>query len=225
MPNESKVTRVARTTRRHAARTEDLLPKARIRASALRLFAERGPSATTLREIAQDAGVSLGAVNYHFVSKDQLIEAVHEDVLAQMREAVRGIDPDLTPTQARLARRDAVRRLHQDAPEIASYVQRAVLSGGAEGHDLFRSIYGFARSEMEERVASGISRPMADPELEPAIYLLVSSAQLFIGHYLEDMFGLDFSRPEDQVRLEAAALDLLTRPFFQGGGAEVPIQG
>ena len=41
-----------------------------------RLFADRGYAATSLRAITQAAGVNLGAVNYHFGSKEGLLFAV-----------------------------------------------------------------------------------------------------------------------------------------------------
>lgn len=44
--------------------------------AAERLFAERGFEKTSLRTITADAGANLGAVNYHFASKDALIVAV-----------------------------------------------------------------------------------------------------------------------------------------------------
>ena len=44
--------------------------------TAERLFAERGFKSTSLRAITSQAGVNLGAVNYHFASKDALILAV-----------------------------------------------------------------------------------------------------------------------------------------------------
>ncbi len=48
----------------------------RILDSAERLFVENGFDATSLRMITTDAGVNLASVNYHFHSKDALIEAV-----------------------------------------------------------------------------------------------------------------------------------------------------
>ncbi len=48
----------------------------RILNSAERLFVEHGLDATSLRMITADAGVNLAAVNYHFRSKDALVEAV-----------------------------------------------------------------------------------------------------------------------------------------------------
>lgn len=46
------------------------------------LFAEKGPAATSLREIAQSAGVNHGLIHRHFGSKQRLVRAVH-DHLAQ----------------------------------------------------------------------------------------------------------------------------------------------
>jgi AcrR family transcriptional regulator len=46
--------------------------------AAEKLFAERGFAATSLRRITAEAGVNLAAVNYHFGSKEGLIEAVFE---------------------------------------------------------------------------------------------------------------------------------------------------
>ena len=46
------------------------------------LFAEKGPAATSLREIANAAGVNHGLIHRHFGSKQRLVRAVH-DHLAQ----------------------------------------------------------------------------------------------------------------------------------------------
>ena len=50
--------------------------KSRILDAAERLLAERGFAACSLRAVTAEAGVNLGAVNYHFRSKDALIQAV-----------------------------------------------------------------------------------------------------------------------------------------------------
>lgn len=53
------------------ARTVD-----RILTAAARLFAARGMAGVGLREITTEAGVNLAAVNYHFGSKEKLLEAL-----------------------------------------------------------------------------------------------------------------------------------------------------
>jgi AcrR family transcriptional regulator len=50
--------------------------KSRILDTAEKLFAENGFSETSLRDITTEAAVNLAAVNYHFQSKDSLIDAV-----------------------------------------------------------------------------------------------------------------------------------------------------
>jgi AcrR family transcriptional regulator len=44
--------------------------------TAERLFAERGVAATSIRDITGAAGVNLGAINYHFGTKQDLVAAV-----------------------------------------------------------------------------------------------------------------------------------------------------
>ena len=52
--------------------------KDRILDAAERLFADKGYSATSLRDITQEAEVNLAAVNYHFGSKEALLTALLE---------------------------------------------------------------------------------------------------------------------------------------------------
>jgi AcrR family transcriptional regulator len=52
--------------------------RARMLSAAARLFAARGTAGVGLREITAAAGVNLAAVNYHFGSKEKLLEALFE---------------------------------------------------------------------------------------------------------------------------------------------------
>lgn len=58
----------------------------RILRTAELLFIEHGFEATTLRQITSKAGVNLAAVNYHFGSKDALIEEVFRQRLGWLNE-------------------------------------------------------------------------------------------------------------------------------------------
>jgi AcrR family transcriptional regulator len=58
-----------------------------------RLFAERGLDAVSIRDIIAAAGANLGAINYHFGTKDRLIEAVFERRLVpSTQEQLRALD-------------------------------------------------------------------------------------------------------------------------------------
>ncbi|PPG40541.1 TetR/AcrR family transcriptional regulator [Pseudoclavibacter sp. RFBA6] len=54
--------------------------RALIRDVALRSFRERGYDATTIRRIAEEAGVSVGTTNYHFATKNHLVQELYLDV-------------------------------------------------------------------------------------------------------------------------------------------------
>ena len=60
----------------------------RIRTAALRLFAERGVAATSLREVAREAGVTPGLVVHHYGGKDGLHTAIDDHVLDLFRTAL-----------------------------------------------------------------------------------------------------------------------------------------
>lgn len=59
----------------------------RILSTAETLFAESGIAATSMRSITSMARVNLAAVNYHFGSKEALIEAVYERRLEPLNKA------------------------------------------------------------------------------------------------------------------------------------------
>ena len=70
--------------------------RARILASALDLFRRQGFAETTMREIAAEAGVALGAAYYYFSSKEALVLAFYErasDELHHRIEAALAAEP------------------------------------------------------------------------------------------------------------------------------------
>ncbi|MBD3548098.1 MULTISPECIES: TetR/AcrR family transcriptional regulator [Streptomyces] len=56
--------------------------------TALRLFAERGYDRTTMRAIAQQAGVSVGNAYYYFTSKEHLVQGFYDRIAGEHAEAV-----------------------------------------------------------------------------------------------------------------------------------------
>jgi AcrR family transcriptional regulator len=59
----------------------------RLLAAALRIFADRGIAAATLREITEEAGANVAAVNYYFRSKEELTRTALESCLRPINEA------------------------------------------------------------------------------------------------------------------------------------------
>ncbi|MFF2845087.1 TetR family transcriptional regulator [Streptomyces sp. NPDC058001] len=71
--------------------------------TALRLFQERGYDKTTMRAIAQEAGVSVGNAYYYFGGKEHLIQGFYDRIAAEHRAAVRPLLDRETDLEVRLA--------------------------------------------------------------------------------------------------------------------------
>jgi AcrR family transcriptional regulator len=74
------------------------LSRSTILETALRLFRTRGFDQTKMRDIAQSAGVALGAAYYYFPSKDAIVQAYYDSVHDQHVERVHAAlaDPKLS---------------------------------------------------------------------------------------------------------------------------------
>ncbi len=83
-----------------------------ILAAAARLFAERGFSEVSLREIAGAAGMQAGSVYYHFTSKDALLDAVLDAGVERMRTHLDAALAALGPEASVEARLRAAIRVH-----------------------------------------------------------------------------------------------------------------
>jgi AcrR family transcriptional regulator len=89
--------REARESAREAARAaqdaqhgahRDRDTRTKIQRVGLRLFTEHGYEATSLREIAEELGVTKAALYYHFKSKDEIIKSLADDRLARVGELI-----------------------------------------------------------------------------------------------------------------------------------------
>lgn len=88
---------MARKTKEEAAATRD-----RILDAAEQLFSEQGVSRTTLQHIATAAGVTRGAIYWHFDDKSALFNAMMERVILPLEKAkalLDQVDADTDPLQ------------------------------------------------------------------------------------------------------------------------------
>ena len=79
------------------------ITQSRILGHALRLFAQHGYQAVSIRAIAQAAGANLGAVNYHFGTKRQLFLTVIADVVEREWKHADGLLSAQHPRECRKA--------------------------------------------------------------------------------------------------------------------------
>ncbi len=150
-----------------------------IRDAAMGLFAERGASAVTIREVASAAGVSPGLVMHHFGSKDGLRDAVDrramagvEDMLAEL-VCIGEAGAIASPASVLAA------RLERE-PVLIGYLRRLLLEGGEAADVLFRRLFETTLAGMVALVAAGVVRPAAADEATRAAFLLVNDLAMIV---------------------------------------------
>lgn len=174
---------------------DDRTARAVIRDEALRLFAERGPDAVTVRQIAAAAGVSPGLVVHHFGGKDGLREAVDAHVLrlfaAMLGELTGGAAPDLYGSGAAGSLAEAVVRHMPPGSPVPAYLRRLLLDGGQAGRDLFRQLYQASVVALDSLAAAGMAARGRDPAVRAAILLSNDLSVLLLREHLADVTGTD----------------------------------
>lgn len=80
--------------------------------AAERVFHRRGVSRTTLQEIAQDAGLTRGAIYWHFENKGELFHAMMERVTLPMMARMTTTSPEDEERPLDKIRRDTAAALH-----------------------------------------------------------------------------------------------------------------
>lgn len=171
---------------------DDRTARAVIRDEALRLFAEHGPDAVSVRQIAAAAGVSPGLVIHHFGSKDGLREAVDAHVLAMFGTMLDELTTsDLYEPGAAGSLAEAVMRHLPPGSPVPGYLRRLLLSGGDPGRELFRRLYQGSRTALQAMSEAGLAAPGADPAVRAAILMSNDLAVLLLREQLADVLGED----------------------------------
>ncbi|WP_275080567.1 TetR/AcrR family transcriptional regulator [Mycolicibacterium goodii] len=104
---------------------DDLTARARIRDAALIQFAEKGVNGATLKCIANQAGVSVGLVQHHFGTKDNLRRACDDAVIEVFRRrTARGA------VTGEITQPDFIADLYKATPPLINYLRPAAVEGG-----------------------------------------------------------------------------------------------
>jgi AcrR family transcriptional regulator len=85
--------------------------------AAARLFAQGGFTASSVAAIGEAAGVSRGLVNFHFSTKENLLRAVIEQLVAELEQQMFPPDPPADPLAALAVLVEAHRRFLSERPD------------------------------------------------------------------------------------------------------------
>ena len=169
----------------------------RIIEAALDLFAEHGVSATSLQMIADAIGVTKAAVYHQYNTKDEIILAVAQVVLAGLETAVTAAEAERSRARAREVLVAAMIDLAVERRRMASILQRdPVMLRFLQEHEPFRRVM----ERVNRVLMGGASKP--GPRVQAAMF-----ASAIAGAVIHPLvLGLDDESLRSQLLKQALKL-------------------
>lgn len=190
--------------------TQDHATASKIRDAALALFGDQGIDATTVRQIAERAGVPVGLVNYHFGSKEGLRQDCDRWVMAKLRE-----DKRLAMASSSMPQLQAFLADHPETQPILTYLVMCLRHGGEVATHVFDEMVQLTRELIDDGVAEGHMRAQRDPVASVALLVAYGcGASLLEEHVARHLGGTSLLDPPIYQRYASASLDLFTNGLF-----------
>jgi AcrR family transcriptional regulator len=164
-----------------------------IREVALRSFRDRGYDKTTIRLIAEESGVSVGTTNYHFASKNDLVQELYLDVQEAHRAAA---EPLLARTDDLIERLGIVYRTGLDQLEPYHPFAPEFLSAAVSPRSSINPLAGESAESRDIVVGLFQEAVTGAKDKLPAEFEDDLPAALMLGHLLLALFWVYDSSPE-----------------------------
>ena len=181
--------------------------------TALDLFAHQGYRATTMRDIADRAGVSTGNVYHHFPDKEAIFRALLDEYLDITRSPrfpyTRVLGTASFPDnieQLGFAARDSVRQYRDYLAVI--YVD-VIEFGGTHIQKLYADMSERFTRLLEEQGSLDAVKARLRPNVSPASALLLTSRLFFNYFSLEILFGVHAPFGKDSTEVVAEIADII----------------
>ncbi|WP_165067334.1 TetR/AcrR family transcriptional regulator [Marisediminicola senii] len=181
---------------------DDLTTRARIREASIALFGEGGFAHTSVRAIAERAGVSPGLVMHHFGSKAALRIECDEYLV----ETFVSRKSDVAGPGAAQTIREWLGDIDQFRPFV-DYLSRMLLDGTEGGDRLFDLFVAETRVMIDRGIADGSMNDSSDRDMLSTIVALYGVAPLVMRRQLGRSLGSDV--------LDASALRRMTLPILE----------
>jgi AcrR family transcriptional regulator len=197
------------------AAASDVTAAARIRDVALARFPRDGFEATTVRSLAEEAGVSPALVIHHFGSKEGLRKACDNHVIDQIRTVKR----DAIET-GKVNDASMMSAGFQSAGPLMRYMAWALGAGSPAAAQFFDDMVTESAVLLELAAQHGVLAPSPDPRARAAMQLAMQMGSLLMADHLGRAMGVDPLSTEGVMRISRATLELFSGAMFPPGKAE-----
>lgn len=181
--------------------------------AAMHVFAQKGFSKATNKDIAREAGITPGLIYYYFESKEALLNAILEarsplKLMSSFSQQALALPPEkFFPLLMRRAldiieEEDVIGLMQVMLPELLHNPAMSFVPAS-----LFPRLFGFLGNYVEAKVASGELRPL---DVSLTVQVLVSSMMGFVlrRQILRDPLALAYTH--EQIA------DAIAEPFLKG---------
>jgi len=171
--------------------------KTQILDTAEALFADSGYAATSIRRIADLAGVNPALVHYYFGSKKELLKSVMERVLEPLGLAIAGLYKGPQASPDKIAR--LLLSMASEHPNIPRLMIREVLLPGGEMQQHFIEnmaprLGGALPALLNREQSAGRMRPDTDPAISALMIMSVCVFPFVAQTLAEQTLGIGFDQ-------------------------------
>lgn len=182
----------------------------RIRDAALAEFAGRGIEATSLREVATRAGVSVGLIQHHFGTKADLVDALNRHVTELLRDVLASGPEPVTVDDFG----EQVMELFAKHTVVADYLARALVDDTPFGAAIFDTLIEMGTARWRRRAEVGQTPEYLDvPWAAMNTVVLVIGAVLLRPHIERQLPG-PLLAPDQLARWGTAVNALMSRGYL-----------
>lgn len=179
----------------------------------MKLFGSEGVAGSSLRAVARAAGVSPSLIVHHFGSKQGLIRAVDEDVLARIKLTLSEVPIEGAGAGLIEQRAEIVAAFLRSHPALCDYLGRALSERTEASAELFHRLFTAAARD-ERLIAEGVLRPDTDRFWRAMHQVILVVGPLLLRPLIERELGGELLAEENLARWTRARTDLLQHGLY-----------
>jgi AcrR family transcriptional regulator len=190
---------------------DDLTTRARIRDAAVVLFGRDGFDRTSIRAVAEAAGVSPALVIHHFGSKDALRAACDAHIVGEFvgrKGELAGSRPQVSANIQRW-----LADIEQFRPQL-DYLARMLAADNAAADELFDALLAGTTEMLREQTAAGVVRAGSDPHITALFVTAYGVMPLLLQRQLARAVGDDHLTADLLRRSTLPILELYTHGLY-----------
>ncbi|BBX87996.1 TetR/AcrR family transcriptional regulator [Mycolicibacterium aubagnense] len=188
----------------------ELSTEEKIVAAALQIFAERGIAVTSLRSVADFAGMSAGAVQHHFPTKASLVEAVDTHVLQIIADNLEPAVQEAEYTTVTAGK--SIVQLIANHPIAMDYLKRVLVEGdaaGGVGQVIFDGLAKISESQGRRFQEQGLMRDDVDFLWSFLNPIILRVGAIILRQHIERFLPGHFYDREQLERWDSSITNLL----------------